>query len=158
MTGKSWIACGGLLAAAAVACGALGAHGLDSSLRNETETRVRDNRLKGEERDKAFAETERRIANFETAVRYHMYHALAVILTGIVALRRPSAAAQTAGWLFIAGVVLFSGMLYGWVLFQSRSLAMIVPVGGVAFIIGWLALARAAWQIPTSDANSSVDS
>lgn len=81
---------------------------------------------------------------FETGARYHMYHALALGLAAF-AMRGPgSGAAQTAAAFFLAGIVLFSGSLYLLALTGARPLAFVTPVGGVAFLIGWAALAWAA--------------
>jgi uncharacterized membrane protein YgdD (TMEM256/DUF423 family) len=79
------------------------------------------------------------LQTFETAVRYQMYHALAVVLCGALAAggRRTTVAAG----LFLAGILLFSGSLYGFVFTQARWLLPVTPIGGVAFLAGWLALA-----------------
>ncbi len=81
------------------------------------------------------------LAVFETAVRYQLYHALALILTGLVAARWPGAWAAAAGWLFVAGILVFSGSLYLMVLTGARWLGAVTPLGGLAFIAGWGALA-----------------
>ncbi|MBM4134451.1 MAG: DUF423 domain-containing protein [Nitrospira sp.] len=90
-------------------------------------------------------------AVFETAARYQMYHALALVLTGCL-LERGEAAPEghrflrLAGWLFLAGILLFSGSLYGLALSGIRWLGAITPIGGFCFIAGWGALARAVYQ------------
>jgi uncharacterized membrane protein YgdD (TMEM256/DUF423 family) len=76
---------------------------------------------------------------FETGARYQMYHALAMILAGIVA--REVTRAGRAGWLFQLGIVLFSGSLYGLALTGERAFAFATPFGGVAFLVGWVWLA-----------------
>ena len=81
---------------------------------------------------------------FETAARYQMYHALALVAVGLIADRWPSPLLGTAGWLFVAGVVLFSGSLYGLTLSGVRGLGAITPLGGVAFLAGWACIALAA--------------
>jgi uncharacterized membrane protein YgdD (TMEM256/DUF423 family) len=88
---------------------------------------------------------------FETGARYQMYHALALVLVGLVLTRfSASAGAQTwlvaAGWLFVAGTVLFSGSLYLLSLSGVRWLGAITPLGGVAFLLGWAALAVGVWR------------
>lgn len=81
---------------------------------------------------------------FETAARYQMYHALALIAAGWVAGRWPGGAATASGWLFVAGTVLFSGSLYLLALTGTRWLGAVTPLGGLAFLGGWAALAWAA--------------
>jgi uncharacterized membrane protein YgdD (TMEM256/DUF423 family) len=90
------------------------------------------------------------LATFETAARYQMFHALALLgvalavgLDGSPRSQRPLAA---AGWLFLAGTVLFSGSLYALALGGVRGLGAITPLGGLAFLGGWAALAVAAWS------------
>ena len=120
MTSAGWVATGGLLGAAAVALGAFGAHGLKTRVPPED------------------------VAIFETAARYHLIHALAIVAVAWAAERFPGTAAQAAGWLFTAGIVLFSGSLYALVLTGARRLGMITPLGGLLLIAGWIALAAAA--------------
>jgi uncharacterized membrane protein YgdD (TMEM256/DUF423 family) len=104
----------------AVAFGAFGAHGLRSRLSPDM------------------------LAVFETGVRYHMYHALALLLTAALAGRADSRAVVAAGWLFVAGIVLFSGSLYLLAVTGMTMLGAITPFGGVAFLAGWICLAVAA--------------
>ncbi len=80
---------------------------------------------------------------FETGVRYHMYHALGLFAVAWAASRWPSGATTLAGWLLIVGIVVFSGSLYLLVLSGQRWLGAITPIGGVALIAGWAALAWA---------------
>jgi len=87
-----------------------------------------------------------RLNIFDVGARYHLIHALALLAAAWAASRWPGSAASAAGWLFIVGTVLFSGSLYALSLSGIRALGAITPVGGVAFIAGWLALAWAAWQ------------
>jgi uncharacterized membrane protein YgdD (TMEM256/DUF423 family) len=75
---------------------------------------------------------------FETGARYHMYHALALIAAGLVA-SSAARGAQTAGWMF-------SGSLYALALTGAKGLGAITPLGGLAFLVGWLWLAWAAWR------------
>jgi uncharacterized membrane protein YgdD (TMEM256/DUF423 family) len=81
---------------------------------------------------------------FETGARYEMYHALGLGLAAWAFSRGGGAAAAWAGWLFVLGTVLFSGSLYALALSGVRALGAVTPLGGVAFIAGWVALAVAA--------------
>ena len=81
------------------------------------------------------------LAIFETAARYQMYHGLAL---GLCALAPREMAVRIAAWAFLAGIVLFCGSLYGLALTGIRALGFVTPAGGVAFLIGWTALAWAA--------------
>jgi uncharacterized membrane protein YgdD (TMEM256/DUF423 family) len=81
---------------------------------------------------------------FETAARYQMYHALGLVAVAWVVGRWPGALPQWAGWLFVAGTILFSGSLYALALSGIRWLGAITPLGGVAFLAGWVCLALAA--------------
>ncbi|BAH39709.1 MAG TPA: DUF423 domain-containing protein [Gemmatimonas aurantiaca] len=110
---------GALSGAISVAAGAFGSHGLRARL----EPRL--------------------LEVFETAARYQMYHALALVAVAWAASRWPGSLTNASGWLFVAGTVLFSGSLYGYTLTGVRTLAMITPIGGVCFILGWICLAFA---------------
>jgi uncharacterized membrane protein YgdD (TMEM256/DUF423 family) len=113
---------GSLLACLAVALGAFAAHALKSRLSADM------------------------LAIFEVGVRYHMVHALALLAVAWAVSRWPESSAGTAGWFFLAGIVIFSGSLYVLSLTEMRWLGAITPIGGVAFLIGWLILAWAAWR------------
>lgn len=119
---RTFLALGAALAGLGVALGAFGAHGLADRVVPE------------------------RIGTFETGVRYHVYHALALLGIGLLALHRPAGALRAAGWLFVAGVALFSGSLYLLVLTDTPLLGAVTPFGGVAFIAGWGLLAWASWR------------
>lgn len=120
-TPRTFLVLGAVLAALGVAAGAFGAHGLAGQVPAE------------------------RLATFETGARYHLVHALALVLVGILAERwAASRALRAAGWLLVAGVLIFSGSLYLLVLTDTPWLGAVTPLGGVAFIAGWLALAWAA--------------
>ena len=80
---------------------------------------------------------------FETGVRYQMYHALALLAVGWAAHQYPKASFHVAGWLFSAGILLFSGSLYVLALSGVRWLGAITPLGGVCFLAGWAVF---AWQ------------
>ncbi|OGF18016.1 MAG: hypothetical protein A2W00_15165 [Candidatus Eisenbacteria bacterium RBG_16_71_46] len=87
---------------------------------------------------------------FETGARYQLAHALAILLADAAAERRPRPALRAAGWLFVAGSVLFSGSLYALALTGVRALGAITPLGGVCFLAGWIAF---AWGLgPTRSA------
>lgn len=118
---SGWIAIGALNAALAVAAGAFAAHGLRERL------------------------DARALEVFETGARYHMYHALALIAAGVVA-SSAVRGAQIAGWIFQAGIVLFCGSLYALALTGAKGLGAVTPLGGLAFLVGWLWLAWAAWR------------
>ena len=83
---------------------------------------------------------------FETAVRYQLVHAVALIGVAWVWSRWPGGAAAAAGWLFVAGTVVFSGSLYVLVLTGQRGWGAVTPLGGLAFLAGWIALGWAAFR------------
>lgn len=86
------------------------------------------------------------LATFEVGVRYQMYHALALLAVGWAATRWPGTLVNASGWLFVTGTVVFSGSLYILSLTGVRWLGAITPIGGAAFLAGWLCLAWAAWK------------
>lgn len=83
---------------------------------------------------------------FETAVRYHLIHALALLVVAWAAGRWPGGLAAWSGYLFTAGILLFSGSLYALSLTGIRWLGAITPLGGLAFLGGWLLLLITAWR------------
>jgi uncharacterized membrane protein YgdD (TMEM256/DUF423 family) len=83
---------------------------------------------------------------FETGARYQMFHALALLSIGMAAGREPRPGLRAAGWLFSIGTLLFSGSLYALALSGVRAFGAVTPLGGVCFLIGWLALARATFS------------
>ncbi len=85
------------------------------------------------------------LAVFETGVRYHMYHALALLAVSAIAARVDGRLPIVAGWCFTAGILVFSGSLYALALTGVTTLGAITPLGGVAFLAGWICLALAAW-------------
>jgi uncharacterized membrane protein YgdD (TMEM256/DUF423 family) len=113
---KTFLLVGSLAAFLAVALGAFGAHGLRTRLSPDM------------------------LAVFETGVRYHMYHALAVLLTGLIVARLDGWLVYTAGWAFALGIVLFSGSLYLLAITGVTMWGAVTPIGGVAFLIGWACL------------------
>ena len=121
----NWMTVGALFAFFGVALGAFGAHSL--------RTRI----------------TPRDLEIFEVAVRYQLYHALAILITGLTLWWRGldvSRLLTLAPWLFAAGIVIFSGSLYLLVLTGKRWLGAVTPIGGVLFLAGWFLLALALWQ------------
>ena len=114
---------GSLLAALAVGLGALGAHALKSHL------------------------TVEQLATYQTAVQYQMYHAIGLVLVGLLALSHRSRWLDAAGWSMFVGIILFSGLLYVWLATGRRLFVYPVPVGGVAFIIGWVMMAIGTFNI-----------
>jgi uncharacterized membrane protein YgdD (TMEM256/DUF423 family) len=86
------------------------------------------------------------LATFETAVRYQMYHALGLCIVSLAIERNPTRRFMTVGWLFTAGILLFSGSLYGLSLGGWRWLGPVTPLGGAAFIAGWAVFASGLWM------------
>jgi uncharacterized membrane protein YgdD (TMEM256/DUF423 family) len=81
---------------------------------------------------------------WETAILYHLVHALALLAAAWAANRWPGSASTAAGWLFFVGIIVFSGSLYALSLSGLRSLGAVTPIGGVAFLAGWACLAWSA--------------
>jgi uncharacterized membrane protein YgdD (TMEM256/DUF423 family) len=115
---RLFLAAGALLAGLGVAAGAFGAHALEASVSPD------------------------RLQTFETAVRYQMYHALALLLLGVMPASgvELGALGTTAGVCFTGGVIIFSGSLYLLVLTDTPWLGAVTPLGGAAFLAGWAAL------------------
>jgi uncharacterized membrane protein YgdD (TMEM256/DUF423 family) len=84
------------------------------------------------------------LAVFETGVRYHMYHAAAIILVGVITARLDGWIVRAAGWCFSAGIILFSGSLYALAITGTSAFGIITPLGGLAFLLGWAFLVVAA--------------
>jgi len=85
---------------------------------------------------------------FQTAVQYHFYHSLALLAVGVIAISYPQATLlRSSGWLFVVGIVIFSGSLYLLSLSGLRWLGAVTPLGGLAFIAGWGCLAAASWKL-----------
>ena len=145
MGGGAWLRVGAIAGFLAVAFGAFGAHGLRDRLKPMTGDSTEDASWKL-----------RRLENFETASRYNMYHALALVAVGLLAVPgRPDAALNVAGWSFLLGMLVFSGSLYAYGLTGLRWLGAITPIGGLGLLVGWIALAFAAggasrpWSSPS---------
>lgn len=119
---RTWIVVGAVLAFLGVAAGAFGAHALEGRVSRDL------------------------VRVFETGARYHLVHALALTFVGLASARWTDPLWTAAGWLFVVGVVVFSGSLYALALTGVRWLGAVTPLGGVAFLAGWLAVAAAAWR------------
>lgn len=113
---------GAVSAFVGVAAGAFGAHGLKARLEPEM------------------------LKVFEVGVRYQMYHALALLAAAWAMSRWPGSVGAAGGWLFVAGTVIFSGSLYALSLSGVRWLGAITPLGGLAFLGGWLCLLWQVWR------------
>ena len=120
---KLFVTLGALAAALGVALGAFGAHALKARLSADM------------------------LAVWQTAVQYHLWHALGLIAIGTLVQYFPaSGPVRLAGWLMIAGIVLFSGSLYMLAATGTRWLGAVTPFGGACFIVGWLVLAYCVLQ------------
>jgi uncharacterized membrane protein YgdD (TMEM256/DUF423 family) len=100
----------------AVALGAFGAHGLEGKL------------------------TEKQLSTWEKAVDYQMFHTGAILAVGLLMAKIQTAGLTWAGWMFVAGIIIFSGSLYIYSTTGIRSFAMTTPIGGLCFLIGWVLL------------------
>ena len=120
---RIWLAIAAINGFLAVAAGAFGAHGLQGRLDVHA------------------------LATFETGARYQMYHALAIGLAALILRGTAATAATAAAGFFLAGIVVFSGSLYLLALTGAHALVFVTPFGGVAFLIGWIALAIAAMRL-----------
>jgi uncharacterized membrane protein YgdD (TMEM256/DUF423 family) len=116
---RHWLVLGSVSACLAVAAGAFGAHALKASFSPEA------------------------LVTWETAARYQMYHALAMLAVGAAAQALRTTSLRVAGLLFLIGTLIFSGSLYALVLTGERWLGAITPIGGLALMAGWLTFAWA---------------
>lgn len=119
---RIFVVLGAVLGLLGVAAGAFGAHALRARLPAEA------------------------LAVFETGARYHLIHAVALVAAGLACARWASGPAASAGWLFTAGIVVFSGSLYALALGAPRLLGAVTPFGGLLLMAGWASLAIAAWR------------
>jgi uncharacterized membrane protein YgdD (TMEM256/DUF423 family) len=117
---RTFLLVGSVAGLIGVGFGAFGAHGLKARISPEM------------------------LAVFETGVRYQMYHAFAILIVAIALSRFDGPLVRAAGWLFTAGIALFSGSLYAMALTGTPGLGAITPIGGVAFLAGWLCLVLTA--------------
>lgn len=115
-----WLILGAILAGIGVSAGVAGAHLLQDIT------------------------SEARFITYNKAVRYQMYHSFALIFTGILISQNPGKFLNMAGWLFLTGILLFSGSLYLIVLTGIQGFEILSPIGGIAFVLGWLSLAYSA--------------
>lgn len=121
---KIFVLLGSINAFLAVTLGAFGAHGLKNKVSAEL------------------------LTTWQTAVLYHLVHALGLILIGILIQLLPQASLlRVSGWLLFIGVLLFSGSLYLLVFSGARQLGMLTPIGGTAFLVGWALLTLAIWKL-----------
>lgn len=116
---KIFLLVGAVYGFIAVALGAFGAHGLEGKI------------------------SEKALANWDKAVQYQMFHAVALFITAFIMQKVASTQLVVAGWSFLVGVVLFSGSLYLYATTGQKFLAMITPFGGLAFLVGWVLLGYA---------------
>ena len=120
-----WFATGAVLCAVGVLLGAFGAHGLQNRVTSDM------------------------LAVYETGVRYHLVHALGLLAVAWAMSRWPNAWTGAAGWLFVAGIAVFSGSLYLLAVTGVRWLGAITPIGGLCLTAGWIALAVGALRTTT---------
>ncbi|MDX2190723.1 MAG: DUF423 domain-containing protein [Bacteroidota bacterium] len=120
---KIWAIVGASLGALSVMIGAFGAHSLKNMLTINN-----------------------RIDTFETAARYHMYHAIAILVCGILLDLKKHNLFSISSWLFLCGIIIFSGSLYALSISGLRWLGAITPIGGICFITGWILLAVALYK------------
>lgn len=119
-----WLVVGGVSALLAVLIGAFAAHGLEARL------------------------DEKALSWIDTALRYQMFHALALIALGILGRDQiRSLDVMVSGYAFTLGTLLFCGLLYAMALGAPRFFGAIVPVGGLAFMVGWVFFIRHAWRM-----------
>ena len=122
--GCTCFAAGAVMCGLGVLLGAFGAHGLRGRVTPEM------------------------LAVFETGVRYHLVHGLALLAVAWATTRWPNTWISASGWLFVAGIVVFSGSLYLLSITGVRWLGAITPIGGLCFVAGWLILALSAMRAP----------
>ena len=109
--------------------GAFGAHSLTSLLKNQ---------------ECPQAKRIERVEQLETGARYQMYHALALLMIGIMSRKNQQSSLRAAAWLFLVGIVLFSGGLYWIAITGNKTFHYTIPIGGGAFLAGWIALGISA--------------
>src|SRR5690242_75923 len=121
MTARLAVSAAAALMAVAVALGAFGAHALKTRLPAEV------------------------LSLWQTGVEYQVWHALGLLATGLLMLKMPTVGAlRHVAWMFVIGIVLFSGSLYGLALGAPRELGVVTPFGGIAFIAAWIVLSITA--------------
>jgi uncharacterized membrane protein YgdD (TMEM256/DUF423 family) len=112
-----WIVLGSVSGFFSVVLGAFGAHALSEKL------------------------SEKSLAIYHTATLYQMFHALALLVVGLWSAQHPNVSTALPGWAFMIGIVLFSGSLYALAVTDIKILGAITPLGGVSFLVGWIAFA-----------------
>lgn len=117
-----WVVLGCVSGFISVAMGAFGAHALSETL------------------------SAKALSVYQTAAQYQMYHSLALILLGVWSIQYPAASSTVPGWSFCSGLILFSGSLYALALTDIKILGAITPLGGLSFMVGWIAFAVLAWK------------
>lgn len=91
--------------------------------------------------------TPERVDVYQTAVEYQFYHALGLLLVGVISFHKPGSTwLKWSGLMFIAGILIFCGSLYLLTLFDAGWLGAITPIGGFAFVAGWVLLALAVYK------------
>lgn len=141
MSARCCLLLGALFGGLGVAAGAFGAHGLPDYFQTKYagQTRV----VAGETVPLA----RKYLGDFKTGADYQLTHGLALLAVGLLAERRPTRWCSVAGWSLTLGILLFSGSLYALTLLGIPVLGAITPLGGVAFLVGWACLARAALAV-----------
>jgi uncharacterized membrane protein YgdD (TMEM256/DUF423 family) len=141
---NGWLKLGALLAALAVTAGAVAAHGIEGYLEESYAGQTRE--MLG----RSIPAAEKYLADLKTAAQYQMYHALGLLVVGLLAERRPGKLLTLAGTCFVLGIVLFCGSLYGLAVFAHgmeepvrHGIGLTAASGGILFIVGWLCLASA---------------
>lgn len=119
---RLFLSIGAISGALAVMLGAFGAHGLKDKL------------------------SDKMLTNYMTGVEYHFYHTFAILAVGLLAMHVQPGLLPFSGWAFVIGIILFSGSLYIMALTGITKLGAITPIGGLAFIIGWILLAITAFK------------
>lgn len=122
---RTWLAVGALFGMTGVALGAFGAHGLAERLAANG-----------------------RAATYDTAVQYHLIHAVALVAIGALAAAMPNANFNTAGLLLTIGTLVFSGALYTLAIFDLRIMGAVAPIGGALMVAGWAVLLLAVLRLP----------
>ena len=120
MPSTSFIKVGSILAFLAVAAGAFGAHGLKNILSSQM------------------------LEVYHTAVDYHMWHAIGLLIIGLIQQHKPSSLLSKSAYFMLAGITLFSGSLYAMSLSGYKILGIITPIGGICLLIAWALLAMAS--------------
>ncbi|MBS0206549.1 MAG: DUF423 domain-containing protein [Planctomycetes bacterium] len=151
MSASRWLLLGAIFGGLSVGLGAFAAHGIDKVFVEKYAglTRV----VAGE----TIPLSKKFLNDFKTAAEYQMYHSLALLVVGLLAQRRLTSCLTIAGVSFTLGIVLFSGSLYILTLTGVTKWGMVTPLGGVAFLVGWCALATHAALGPDRHATSPTE-